>query len=175
MIEPHNIEEISKKYADENVKFRAFLKNRAKPGELDQQFRDLHNEIFIRDEYDCCKCANCCRLYDIRVEQKDIPAIAEYLGQTESGFIEKYLTQDKEEAGVFIIKYKPCSFLDADGKCRIYGVRPLVCKDFPHTKKHNRLFSLTVIMGFAEDCPVVFEIIERLKQIYNFRQKLSGV
>jgi len=169
MIEPHNIKKVSKKYTDKNIKFRAFLKNRADPDELDQQFRDLHNEIFVKDEYDCCKCANCCRLYDTRIEQKDIPAIAKYLGQTENDFIEKYLAQDNEEEGVFIIIDKPCSFLDTNGECRIYEVRPLECVDFPHTNKPDRLFSLMGIMDSAEDCPVVFEIIERLKQIYNFR------
>ena len=171
MLEPHKIKEISKKYADRNIKFRTFLKSRADSDELDQQFRDLHNEIFIRDGYDCSKCANCCKLYDIRVEKNDISAIAEYLGQTESDFTKKFLVQDKEEAGVFYIKDKPCGFLNIDGKCLIYGVRPLVCKDFPYTKKPDRLFNLIGIMGFAEDCPVVFEIIERLKrmnpQIHN--------
>ena len=44
MIEPHKIKEISKKYEDKNIKFRAFLKNRADPDELDQQFRDLHKD-----------------------------------------------------------------------------------------------------------------------------------
>ena len=80
MIEPDKIRNISKKYADKNFKFRTFLKNNADPDELDQQFRDLHNEIFIRDGYDCCKCANCCKVYDIRIEPTDIPAIAEFLG-----------------------------------------------------------------------------------------------
>jgi Fe-S-cluster containining protein len=103
----------------------------------------LHNEIFVRDEYDCCKCANCCKHYDIRIEQEDIPAIAEYLEQTESDFALKYLRRDKDEAGVFIVDDKPCSFLDADGKCRIYEARPQVCRDFPHTKKPDRLYSLT--------------------------------
>ena len=169
MIKPHKINEAAKKYADENINFNAFLKNRANRDELDRQFCDLHNEIFIRDEYDCCKCANCCKSYDIRIEQDDIPAIAEYLEQAESDFIEKYLKQDNEETDVFIIKDKPCVFLEADGKCRIYGVRPSVCKDFPHTKKPDRLFSLMGVISFAEDCPVVFEIIERLKHIYKFK------
>ncbi len=65
MVEPHRIKETAKAYEDKNYKFRAFLKSNADPDGLDQQFRDLHNEIFIRDEYDCCKCANCCKLYDI--------------------------------------------------------------------------------------------------------------
>ena len=169
MIEPHRIQDVSREYEAKNFKFRTFLKNRADPDELDQQFRDLHNEIFVRDEYDCCKCANCCKLYDIRIEQSDISAIAKHLGQTEDGFIAQYLVQDNEEAGVFILKDKPCCFLEADGKCQIYGVRPVVCRDFPHTKKPGRLFSLLGVLGFAEDCPVVFEMIERLKRIYGFR------
>jgi hypothetical protein len=36
MIEPHEIKEFSKNYADDNIKFRAFLKNRANPDMLDR-------------------------------------------------------------------------------------------------------------------------------------------
>ena len=118
MIEPEKISEVSKRYADKNLKFRTFLKNRADPDELDRQFGDLHNEIFVRDEYDCCKCANCCKIYDIRIEQEDIHVISKRLGQTESGFINEYLVPNPEETGVFALKDKPCLFLDADGKCR---------------------------------------------------------
>jgi Fe-S-cluster containining protein len=166
------MKQISDKYTDENIKFKTFLKNKAGSGELDQHFRDLHNKIFIRDDFDCCKCANCCKLYDIRIEQSDIPEIIEYLGQLERDFIDTYLTQDKDENGIYIIKDKPCSFLEADGKCRIYDVRPLVCKDFPHTKKPNRKQNLMGIMNFAEDCPVLDEIIERLKYIYRFEKQV---
>ena len=169
MIEPDKIRNISKKYANKNFKFRTFLKNNADPDKLDQQFRDLHNEIFIRDEFNCCKCANCCKVYDIRVEPTDIPAITEFLEQSENDFVEEYLIRDAEEEGIYNVKNKPCSFLCADGKCKIYGVRPLVCRDFPHTKKPDRLFNLLGIIGTAEDCPVVFEIIERLKKMYRFK------
>jgi Fe-S-cluster containining protein len=167
-----NIKQFLSEHADENGRFKVFIKNRAASSELDQHFRDLHNEIFIRDGFDCCKCANCCKLYDIRIEQSNIPAIIEYLGQSERDFIDAFLVQDKEEDGVYIIKDKPCCFLAADGKCRIYDVRPLVCRDFPHTKKPNRLQNLMGIMSFAEDCPVLFQIIERLKQIYGFNEQV---
>jgi Fe-S-cluster containining protein len=129
----------------------------------------LHNEIFIRDEYDCCKCCNCCKLYDIRIEQTDIPAISAYLGLSAYEFAEQYLPPDDEEADVSIMKDKPCNFLETDGKCRIYEVRPLVCREFPHTNKPDRLFSMIGMIDFAEDCPVIFEILERLKIIYGFR------
>ena len=169
MIEPGKIKEMAERYADKNSKFRIFLKNNADPDKLDEQFHRLHNEIFYRDDYDCCKCNNCCKLYDIRIDQNDIAAIAEYLGMAENDFIEKYLVPDKDEYDCLILKNKPCAFLNADGKCRIYECRPSVCREFPHTNKPDRLYSMLSILGFIEDCPVVYEIIERLKKIYNFR------
>ena len=169
MVEPSKVKEMTDRYAVQNSKFRIFLKKNADPKKLDEQFHDLHNEIFYRDEYDCCKCNNCCKLYDIRLEQKDIATISEYLGQTEDDFIEKYLMPDKDEADCLIFKDKPCSFLGADGKCRIYESRPTVCREFPHTNKPDRLYSMLSILDFMEDCPVIYEIIESLKKIYDFK------
>ena len=157
-----------KKLTEENSRFRIFLKNTADPDEFDRHFRDLHNEIFIRDEFDCRKCASCCKLYKIRVENDDIFAIAQYLGQTKDEIIDRYLLLDNEETGVYIMEAKPCGFLNSDGKCRIYSVRPLVCRDFPHSRKPGRLYNLKSVMDFAEDCPALFEIIERLKVVYGF-------
>ena len=169
MIEPDRIKEMSDRFADRNSRFRIFLKKNADPDELDEQFHDLHNEIFHNYNYDCCKCNNCCNTYDIRLNQNDITAISAYLGQAENDFIEKYLIADKDEYDCLILKDKPCCFLDADGKCQIYECRPTVCREFPHTNKPDRLYSMLGMLEFMEDCPVIYEIIERLKKIYNFR------
>jgi len=48
MIEPSRIKETARRYEDENFRFRTFLKNRADPDELDRQFAELHNELFLR-------------------------------------------------------------------------------------------------------------------------------
>lgn len=166
MIEPFKIKEMFDRVADQNNKFRIFLKKNADADELDSHFMRIHNEIF--SEYDCCKCNNCCKLYDIRIEQADISAICSFLEWTESDFIDTYLIKDKDE-DCYIIKDKPCNFLDFDGKCRIYKCRPLVCRDFPYTNKPYRLYHMIGLLNFSEECPVIFEIIERLKQIYNFK------
>jgi Fe-S-cluster containining protein len=168
MIEPDKTKEMSERFSDINSKFRIFLKKNADPDELDEHFHRLHNEIFYKDDYDCCKCNNCCKLYDIRMEQEDITAIAEYLGQAENDFVEKYLIADKKEFDCLIIKDKPCNFLCADGKCRIYVCRPSVCRGFPYTNKPDRLYNMLSTLDFMEECPVIFEIIEGLKKIYNF-------
>ena len=168
MIEANKVADMYQRYADKNSKFRIFLKKNANANELDEHFHRLHNEIFYKYEYDCCKCNNCCKTYDIRLSQKDITAISDYLGQAENDFIEKYLIPDNDDADCLILKEKPCCFLEADGKCRIYECRPTVCREFPHTNKPDRLYNMLSMLEFIEDCPVVFEIIERLKKIYDF-------
>ena len=164
MVNPSKIKEAYRKVADQNEKFRRFLKNNAVDYELDAHFLKLHNMIFA--EYDCCACGNCCKLYDILINKDDIERISQYLGLTENDFIEKYLAASDEG---YIMKEKPCRFLDEDGKCKIYEIRPSVCSDFPYTDKPYRLYHMYGVLSFAEECPVVFEIIERLKKIYKYR------
>jgi len=168
MIDPDKTKEMADRFAGINGRFRIFLKKNADPKELDEHFHRLHNEIFYKYDYDCCKCNNCCNLYDIRMEPKDIAAVAGHLGITENDFIEKYLIPDKREFDCLIIKDKPCNFLDSNGKCRIYEYRPSVCRGFPYTNKPDRLYNMLSILDFMEECPVIFEIIEELKKIYNF-------
>lgn len=169
MIEPNKINEIAKKFDAQNNRFRIFLRNNANSNELDSHFRRLHDEIFA--EYDCCECANCCKTYDILVNKNDITTIAVYLGQSEDDFINKYLAANDEHTSAdeeYQIRGKPCCFLGTDGKCAIQECKPLVCSDFPYTDKPNRLHNMLNLLDFAEDCPAVFEILERLKIIYNF-------
>ena len=61
MIHPDKVKEEAKKKADENYKFRSYLKGHADEEELDRQFMRLHKELFA--DYDCSKCRNCCRQY----------------------------------------------------------------------------------------------------------------
>ena len=66
---------------------------------------------------------------------------------------------------------EPCRFLNADGKCRLQECKPEECKGFPYTDQPHRLESLYSILSAVEVCPVVFEIIERLKELYHFRTR----
>jgi len=162
MIEPSKINFVAKRYAEQNYKFRTFLKRRADVDKLDAQFLELHNELFAN--YDCCKCNNCCKTYDVILKDDEITDISRYLGKAENDFINECLT--KSDEGGYKIKGKPCSFLSADGKCEIQECKPSECKGFPFTDRPNRLSSMLSILDFAEECPVVFEILERLKRIY---------
>jgi len=129
----------------------------------------LHNELFA--DYDCCKCANCCRAYSIILDDDDIRAVSQHLGQAKDDFIREYLEESDFDESNYKLKAQPCIFLCDDGKCQIQDVKPAECKGFPFTDQPERLFSLLSVVGFAEECPVVFEILERLKKIYRFKRK----
>ena len=146
------------------MRFRSFLKNRADAEELDAHFLKLHCELF--STYDCCNCNNCCKELDIFLECDEIESIAKFLGQKEDDFISEYIQKNGDN---YQINAKPCRFLCADGKCQIQGCKPSACKDFPFTDKPERLYSLYEVLEFSEVCPVVLEILERLKATYNFK------
>jgi Fe-S-cluster containining protein len=166
MVEPSKVKEAAVSRKNENIKFRAFLKNRADADELDSHFLSLHNELFA--DYDCRKCANCCREFSTAVQTGEIAPAAAFLDISEKDFIEKHLVQDEDG---YELK-APCLFLGDNGECRIQDVKPSECKSFPHTGKPERLWSMLSVLSFADVCPIVFEILERLKKIYRFRPRL---
>ena len=167
MISPSKIHALAEKYANENIAFRSFLKEHADSDKLDAQFLKLHNELFAG--YDCCKCNNCCRAYAVVLDDNDVEAISQHLGQPKDDFISENLEISDFDESCYKINQQSCAFLCADGKCSVYEVRPSECKGFPFTDHPDRLESMFGVISFAEECPIVFEILERLKKIYGFR------
>ena len=164
MISPANIHTVAAKLENENLRFRRFLKNHADADELDRHFFALHNELFAK--YDCRRCRNCCRAYNTTLQDDEIETIAAFLGIIAQDFRERYLI-----AGIGGHELKaPCCFLGEDGKCEVEECKPAECRAFPYTDKPERLYSLLSTVSFAEECPIVFEILERLKDIYGFNR-----
>jgi len=168
MVDPAKINAVSAKCYEENLEFRQFLKENADYDEVDAQFLRLHNKLFAN--YDCCQCANCCRAYAITLTHNDIETITQHLGQSKDDFIIENLEESIFDEGEYRLKTQPCMFLCADGKCRIQDIKPSSCKAFPFTDQPDRMLSMLGIIDFAEECPVVFEILERLKEMYGFRR-----
>ena len=165
MIEPSKVKTAAEKKEDENWKFRTFLKGHADEDELDKQFLALHNELFVG--YDCNQCRNCCRSYDVELNDEEIEPIAILLGLSKDTFLSQYLT--KSDNGYTM--ESPCRFLSDGGICSIEESKPSTCKGFPFTNKPGRLWSLISIVSAAGECPVVYEILERLKAIYHFKSR----
>jgi len=164
MISPKEVHFAAIRLEKENLRFRTFLKNRVQPDDLDEKFHALHKELFTH--YDCRQCGNCCRVYTTMLDDDEVDAIASHLHLSISDFKSKYLTEGSEG---YVLK-APCPFFGYDGACAIQECKPAECRGFPYTDRPDRWSSLYSILEFAEHCPVVFEMLEQLKDIYRFRR-----
>ena len=157
-IEKHNQKAYTLK--KENRIFFDKLK-RAKPKNLDNQFHNLHEEVF--EEIDCLTCANCCKTTSPIFYNRDIERLAKHLRLKPGELIDKYLHIDEDKD--YVLRQAPCPFLNSDNYCSVYEARPNACREYPHTdrKRMDQIFDLTYRNTLV--CPAVLEITERLKKI----------
>jgi Fe-S-cluster containining protein len=167
MLKPSEVRSRANKIEEENYMFRVFLKQHADPDELDKQFLELHNELF--DGYDCTNCRNCCKEYAAVMTDAELDEIASFLHLSKADFIAEYVKESRDDE--YELKDIPCRFLSADNSCQIEKYKPQSCKDYPFTNKPERLWSMLSIIDSTYVCPVVFEIVERLKKEYGYRPR----
>ena len=127
----------------------------AKPNDLDQKFHKGHEAEFKK--MDCLSCANCCKTTSPIFRDADIRRISKHLRIKEGKFISDYLRMDEEQD--YILKSSPCSFLDNDNSCSIYDVRPLACREYPHTDRKNMFQVLGITAENSLICPAVARIV----------------
>jgi uncharacterized protein len=150
----------TQKYS-ENKKFFDNLKKHP-PRDLDQQFQALHDEAF--EKIDCLTCANCCKTTGPLFTQKDIERLSSHFRVRPAEFIARYLRVDEDND--YVLQSVPCPFLGADNYCSVYEQRPNACREYPHTnqRKMHTIFKET--LNNVAVCPAVFEIVEKLKNVY---------
>ena len=124
----------------------------------------------IKTEEKDGRCRNCCKQYAGSIHQKDVGKIAASLRLTAADFQKKYL-RNADAEGMCQTLHVPCDFLNEDGECQLGEYQPESCRKFPYTDQPDRLQSMYSIIGNASVCPVVFEILERLKEEYHFQYK----
>lgn len=159
-----NTEDLKKKAGQkrtENKKFFDRLKKNP-PRDLDQQFHALHDESF--EKIDCLTCANCCKTTGPLFTQKDIERLSSHFRIRPAEFIARYLRVDEDND--YVLQSVPCPFLGADNYCGVYEQRPNACREYPHTnqRKMHTIFKET--LDNVAVCPAVFEIVEKLKNVY---------
>lgn len=84
--------------------------------------------------YVCDRCTACCKWPgDVRIEEDEIPKIAEYLGMAEQEFIDRFTRLRSNRKGLSIIEKAnhECVMLE-NGGCKIHTVKPDQCKGFPN-------------------------------------------
>lgn len=127
----------------------------AKPNDLDQKFHKGHEAEFKK--MDCLSCANCCKTTSPIFRDADIRRISKHLRIKEGKFISDYLKMDEEQD--YVLKSSPCSFLEKDNSCSIYDVRPLACREYPHTDRKNMFQVLEITAENSLICPAVARIV----------------
>ena len=74
--------------------------------------------------------------------------------------ITTYLRMDEE--GDYVLQKSPCAFLGTDNYCSIYDIRPLACREYPHTDRKNIHQILDLTLKNTEVCPAVADIVVKL-------------
>jgi len=84
--------------------------------------------------FECTRCGACCTSRGeygyVYLNDRDVSAIARYLGLLPHQFRRKYTFVD-EYGWTQVVLEDRCVFLESDGSCRIYPVRPTQCRTFP--------------------------------------------
>jgi Fe-S-cluster containining protein len=121
-------------------------------------------------QIDCRTCANCCKTRHPLFSREEIQRIADCVGLTPQELRARYLEYDRD-SGRYITRQLPCPFLK-DNLCTVYEVRPATCAGYPHLHRNLRS-RLSQTIDNAETCPIVFNVLERLKQRLGFRLQAS--
>jgi Fe-S-cluster containining protein len=132
----------------------------AKPKDLDQK---IHKELTAEfKKMDCLTCANCCKTTSPIFRDADIRRMAKHLRMKEAQFIQTYLRMDDESD--YVLQKSPCHFLGSDNKCDIYEVRPLACREYPHTDRKNMFQILELTAENTLICPAVARIVKTITE-----------
>ncbi len=86
--------------------------------------------------FSCTRCGKCCATageYYVYLNESESERIREYLQLSRGWFRRRYLQQLEEGERVLVSAAdERCIFLDDDGGCRVYPVRPLQCRTYPY-------------------------------------------
>ena len=159
------IRRLGEKKRDENFRFRAYLKSH---DFVERQFRRAAQEV--HDQIDCRACAECCRVGEVEISERDIEKLARFFGMDARAFLEKY-TMPGETGDVILRRTTAgCVFLDGN-ECTVYEARPGNCERFPHLLRgagsiQSRMWEF---VDRATYCPIVYNWMEAVKDLTKFR------
>jgi uncharacterized protein len=159
------IRRLEQQQRGENAKFRAYLKNHR---HSDRRLRRFGEEI--EAEIDCTACANCCRVTEVGITERDIEKLAKFVGVSEAEFVEQFTALDNSGAIILKRNERGCVFLEGN-LCGVYEARPQICANFPHVVRGtgsiaSRMWEFLDRVGY---CPIVYNWMETVKEDIGFR------
>ena len=157
------IEQLASIREDENYRFRSFLKSKERES-IDKIVHRLHD--IITQKIDCSLCGNCCVKLSPELTPKEIEELARLENITPESYMENYC---EINLGDMLLNTLPCRYYK-DKKCSLNQNRPEKCKTFPYTRKKGFISRLLGMINFYGVCPIVFNIMEILKDELRFRR-----
>jgi Fe-S-cluster containining protein len=159
------IRRLEQQQRGENAKFRAYLRNHR---HSDRRLRRFGEQI--EAEIDCTACANCCRVTEVGITEKDVEKLAKFVGTSEREFVEQFTSLDKSGAPILRRNEGGCVFLEGN-LCSVYEARPVNCANFPHVVRgsgsiSSRMWEFLDRVGY---CPIVYNWMETVKEDIGFR------
>ena len=148
----------------ENARFRAYLKSHR---HSDRRLRRFGEEI--EAEIDCTQCANCCRVTEVGINQRDVEKLAKFIGVSEREFAEQFTAHDDAGARIFKRNESGCVFLEGN-LCSVYEARPQNCANFPHVVRGTGSISSRMwrFLDRAGYCPIIYNWMEKVKEDIGF-------
>lgn len=153
------------KQRGENLRFRKWIKSHTF---VERQFRKAAEEVHAA--IDCRECAECCRVTEVQIVERDVEKLARALGISQKDFMRDYTAVDSDGAAMLRRTEGGCVFLDGND-CTVYEARPGNCERFPHLLRgagslESRMWELA---DRATYCPIVFNWFDRVKALTKFR------
>jgi uncharacterized protein len=137
----------------------------------ERRFRRVAEDT--EEKMDCRACANCCKVAETNITERDVARLAKAMRLTVKQVIATYTTMSAQEEDETILRRNEhgCIFLDGND-CTIYDVRPDTCRDFPHLVRgpgsiQSRMWQM---IDRATYCPIVYNSLEEYKDIVGFQR-----
>src|SRR6202142_2594602 len=89
------IKRLGEQNKEENSRFRAYFRRHR---HSDRRLRRFGEEI--EAEIDCTACANCCRVTEVGITEKDIEKLAKFVGAGELEFVDQFTALDQSGARI---------------------------------------------------------------------------
>ncbi|MBM3992460.1 MAG: YkgJ family cysteine cluster protein [Planctomycetes bacterium] len=85
--------------------------------------------------FKCTQCGNCCKNHGeytyVSLSEVELQAIPKFLGLSRREFLSRYCEKVPGHHPTLRMDQPACPFLNAEGRCDIYPVRPKQCQTWP--------------------------------------------
>jgi Fe-S-cluster containining protein len=160
------IRRLGEKKRDENLRFRRHLKSHVF---VERQFRRAAEEI--HEQIDCRQCAECCRVTEVQLAERDVEHLTRFFRVSEKAFLEQFTATGADGELILRRTAGGCVFLNGN-ECTVYEARPGNCERFPHLLRGSgsMLSRMWQFVDRATYCPIVYNWMEAAKELAKFRR-----